>query len=252
MNHRPRTAAAAVAPMTFLAVLAGCSGSGGRTVVVDAAASLTPTFTALARQFQRAHPGVHIRLNFGGSDTLAAQITQGAPVDVFAAASTSTMQTVVHAHAASGSPQVFVRNQPELAVPPSNPAHINSLADSARAGVKLVLCAPTAPCGAAAQTVYRLARLTPHPVSEEPDVTSVLSKVELGEADVGMVYVTDVQAAGAEVKAVPIANADQTITSYPIIVTKQAADPADATAFVRYVRSAAGLRLLRGAGFLPP
>lgn len=252
MNRRWRAVVAGLATTATAAGLVGCGGSGGKTIVVDAAASLTPTFTTLARQFEQAHPGVHVRLNFGGSDTLAAQITQGAPVDVFASASTTTMQTVVAAHDAAGTPQVFVRNQPELAVPPSNPAHIESLADSARRGVKLVLCAPTVPCGAAADTVYRLAHLKPHPVSQEPDVTSVLSKVELGEADAGVVYVTDVRAAGAKVKAVPIGNADQAITSYPIVVTKQASDPTDARAFIRYVRSTTGIRLLRAAGFLPP
>jgi molybdate transport system substrate-binding protein len=234
---------------------AGSSTSGGSvagTIVVDAAASLTGTFTTLAQQFEKAHPGSTVKLNFGGSDTLAAAITAGAPVDVFAAASLKTMQTVTNKDDGIGSPQTFATNELEIAVPPSNPQHIASLADTARSGVTLVLCAASVPCGAAATQAYAAATLTPHPASLEQDVKSVLTKVELDEADAGVVYQTDVKAAGSKVKGVQFTEAAKAIATYPIVTVKGGKNPTGGSAFEQYVLSTAGTAVLSAAGFQGP
>ena len=222
------------------------------TVVVSAAASLKETFTTLAGRFTKAHPGVKVTLNFGGSDLLASQITSGSPVDVFAAASTKTMAVVTDAKAAIGTPVVFARNKLEIATPPGNPAKIASLADTTTSGVKLVLCEATVPCGAAAIKAYDAATLVPRPVSLEPDVKSVLTKVELKEADAGMVYQTDVKAAGAKVLGVAFPEADQAIATYPIVGITGGENPTAGAAFIAAVLSSAGSTVLQAAGFLAP
>jgi molybdate transport system substrate-binding protein len=231
-------------------VTAGRGVSG--TVVVSAASSLKETFTQLARQFEQAHPGTRVTLNFGGSDALAAQITAGAGVDVFAAASTKTMEVVTAAKDAVGSPTNFAKNKLEIAVPPSNPGQITTLADTTKSGVKLVLCVATVPCGAAATKAYAAAQLTPKPVSLEQDVKSVLTKVELKEADAGIVYQTDVQAAGGKVTGVPFAQADEALATYPIAVVTTGNNATGGAAFVAYVLSADGESVLDSAGFLAP
>jgi molybdate transport system substrate-binding protein len=210
------------------------------------------TFTTLAANFEQAHPGVKIVPSYGGSDTLAAQITQGAPVDVFAAASTTTMGTVTTAGDGVGTPQVFAKNELEIAVAPNNPDHIAGLADVTKSGVKLALCAATVPCGAAATKAFAAAKLTPHPVTLEQDVASVLTKVELGEVDAGIVYQTDVKTAGSKVTGVNFPEAASAINTYPIVVVKGAKNPTAAAAFVAYVVSPAGQQILQAAGFQQP
>lgn len=222
------------------------------TVVVLAAASLTDAFTTLGRRFEQLHPGVRVQLSFGGSDGLAAQVVQGAPADVFAAASQQTMSVVQRAGDVAGSATVFARNEPEVAVPPDNPAHIATLADVTRPGVKLGLCAPTVPCGVAARKVFAAAGLTPHPVTLEQDVRSLLTKVELGELDAGLVYRTDVRAAGDRVKGIPVARAAEGTTSYPIAVLTTGGNRAAAQAFVDYVESSPARDVLTAAGFDRP
>jgi len=258
MNRRLSTIVIAT---TVIAVgLAGCSSSkkGSSpngvtgTIVVFAASSLKATFTTLAANFAAANPGAKVIPSYGGSDTLAAQITQGAPVDVFAAASTTTMGTVTKAGDATGTPQVFAKNELEIAVAPSNPLHIAGLADLTKAGVKLAVCAPTVPCGAAETKAFVAAKLTPHPVTLEQDVASLLTKVELGEVDAGMVYQTDVKSAGSKVVGVNFAEASSAINTYPIVAIKNAKNPTAAQAFVAYVVSAAGQAVLHAAGFQQP
>ncbi|HEY0869165.1 MAG TPA: molybdate ABC transporter substrate-binding protein, partial [Acidothermaceae bacterium] len=168
-------------PSDIATPVSGLSGN----VVVFAASSLQVTFTTLITNFEAANPGLKVTPSYGGSDTLAAQITQGAPVDVFAAASTTTMGTVTTAGDAVGTPQVFAKNELEIAVAPNNPDHIATLADVTKSGVKLAVCAPTVPCGAAATKAFAAANLTPHPVTLEQNVTAVLTKLELGEVDAG-------------------------------------------------------------------
>lgn len=221
-------------------------------VVVFAAASLKDTFTTLAAAFEAAHPGARIVASFGGSDTLAAQIVSGAPVDVFASADTSTMAAVTKAGDTQGEPQVFARNALEIAVPAANPKRVAGLSDVAKPGVKLALCASTVPCGSAAAKAFAAAHVTPHPVTLEQDVTSVLTKVELGEVDAGVVYQTDVKSAGSKVLGVNFAQAAAAVNSYPIAVVTTRRSRAAAAAFVAYVLSPAGRAVLRAAGFLQP
>jgi molybdate transport system substrate-binding protein len=257
-RRRANIAATLAALLAGALLLTGCghpaSRSGGvnRTAVVFAAASLTESFTTIAHRFEAKHPGVHVKLNFAGSDTLAASINAGAPVDVFAAASPKTLALVTTARHGSGQPVTFARNRLAIAVPPGNPKHIASLADTLRSGTKLVLCANAVPCGSAARKAYALAGLKPKPVSEELDVKAVLTKVELGEADAGLVYVSDVHAAGAKAAGVDFPESAKVLSSYPIVGVNTGKDPADGKAFLAYVLSPAGRDVLTGDGFLKP
>jgi molybdate transport system substrate-binding protein len=246
------TAATSSAAATHTASSAPAASGLSGTAVVFAASSLKATFTTLATNFEQANPGTKIVLSLGGSDTLAAQITAGAPVDVFAAASTATMATVTNAHDGVGTPVVFAKNLLEIAVPPSNPAHIASLADTAKSGVKLALCEATAPCGAAAVKAYTAGSITAHPVTFEPDVASVLTQVELGEVDAGIVYQTDVKGAGAKVTGINFPEASSAINTYPIVVVTTGKNPTVGHAFAAYVTSAAGESVLQAAGFQQP
>ncbi|WP_405589144.1 molybdate ABC transporter substrate-binding protein [Streptomyces sp. NBC_01190] len=222
------------------------------TIVVFAAASLKESFTTLGKEFQTANPGTTVRFNFAGSDTLAASITSGAPADVFAAASPKTMQTVTDAGDGSGTPDTFVRNQLEIATLPGNPKHIASLKDLTRSGLKVVLCAKTVPCGAAADKALTASSLHLTPVSYEQDVKSALTKVELKEADAAVVYQTDVKAAGGKVAGVDFPESAKAINAYPIVALKDAPNATGAQAFIALVESAAGRKVLNEAGFLNP
>ncbi|MEV0666607.1 molybdate ABC transporter substrate-binding protein [Actinomadura luteofluorescens] len=254
--------AAAVAVLS-LTVLAGCgdagggsSGSGGpgggTTLTVFAAASLTEAFTALGRTFEAAHPGVKVRFQFGGSSTLAQQITQGAPADVFAAASPATMKTVTDAGDASGRPQVFTRNRLVIAVPKGDPGKVAKVGDLGRPGLKVVLCAVQVPCGAAAETALAAAEVEVEPVSREKDVKAVLTKVGLGEADAGLVYRTDVKAAGGEVTGIEFPEAAKAINDYPIVEVAKAPHGALAGEFISLVVGEQGRAVLSRAGFEGP
>jgi molybdate transport system substrate-binding protein len=219
-------------------------------ITVSAAASLNRVFPALAKTFEADHPGTTVTFDFGGSSALAASIVSGAPVDVFAAASPKTMQTVTDASLTAAAPVTIARNELEIAVPPGNPGRITGLKDFADAARTIVVCDTAVPCGAAATTVFHLAGITPRPDSYEPDVTSVLTKVEGNDADAGLVYVTDVRAAGAKVEGLPFAEAGQAITAYPIAALKDSRNAALADAWVAYVQ--AHERDLQAAGFLAP
>ncbi|MFF4863047.1 molybdate ABC transporter substrate-binding protein [Streptomyces sp. NPDC001231] len=222
------------------------------TVTVFAAASLKESFTTLGKQFEQQHPGTKVTFNFGGSDSLAASITSGAPADVFAAASTKTMAIVTDKKDAAGTPVTFVRNQLEIATAPGNPDKISSLKDLTRSGLKVVLCDKTVPCGAAAQKVLDASRLKLTPVSYEQDVKSALTKVELKEADAALVYKTDVQAAAGRVQGVEFPESAEAVNDYPITLLKNAPNATAAKAFVELVTSAEGQNVLTGAGFLKP
>ena len=220
------------------------------TITVFAAASLMGTFTQLGKQFEAAHPGDTVKFSFGGSSTLATQITGGAPADVFASAAPANMDTVVSAGDAS-SPKDFAKNTAEIAVPPSNPAKVTSVSDLAKSSVKVALCQPKVPCGVVASQVFKNAKVTVKPVTLQPDVKSVLTQVELGNVDAGMVYVTDVKAAGTKVKGVTIPSGQNASTLYPI-ATISSTHQAEAEAFVAYVLSPAGEQVLTAAGFQQP
>ncbi len=250
-------------------LLAGCSSSGSDSgsssspkaggssssstltgaITVDAASSLTEAFGTLAKQFETAHPGTTVKVNFGASSDLSTQIGQGAPVDVFASASTKNMTSL---GATALNPTNFVSNTLEIAVPLSNPGKISAVKDLARAGVKVAVCDPAVPCGVVAAKVFSNAKITVKPVAREKDVKSTLAVVESGEVDAGLVYVTDVRAAGTKVKGVTIPANVNASTEYPIAALKSAKNAALASAFVAYVLSAAGKTVLMADGFSQP
>lgn len=242
------------------ALLAGCGpaesgaqpAAGGKLsgdVVVFAASSLRESFTAIGEEFEAAHPGTKVTFNFGASSTLAQNITQGAPADVFAAASPATMKTVTAAGEMDGEPVTFVRNRLQIAVPAGNPAKVAGLADFAKADLKIALCAKQVPCGAAAEKAFAAAGVTPEPDTFEQDVKATLSKVTLGEVDAALVYRTDVRAAGGKVKGIDFPEAEEAINDYPIVVLKDAPNPDAAPEFLQFVRSERGRDALKAAGF---
>jgi molybdate transport system substrate-binding protein len=264
-----RRIAAALAALVALAGVAGCGGSGDSTaspgaaasaskpasvtgtITVLAASSLQEAFTKLGTQFEAAHPGTKVVFSFGPSSGLAEQIGQGAPADVFASASTKNMDVVVSDGAAKSATN-FVSNTMEIAVPPKNPAGIAEVADLAKKGVKVALCQAAVPCGATALKVFDNAKIKVVPVTEEIDVKSTLSKVTLGEVDAGVVYVTDVRAAGSTVKGIEIPADINASTTYPIASLSGSKNKATAQAFVDYVLSPDGLAALTAAGFSKP
>jgi molybdate transport system substrate-binding protein len=234
------------------AATAPASAAGGpTTLTVFAAASLTGTFTELGKTFEAAHPGTTVRFNFGSSATLAQQITQAAPADVFAAASPATMKTVTDASMATA-PTTFVRNKLEIAVPADNPAKVDELKDLTDPKVKVALCAEQVPCGAAATKAIDAAGLKVKPVTLEADVKATLTKVELGEVDAALVYKTDVLAAGDKVRGIPFPEADQAINDYPIATLSKAPAPGLAKQFVDLVLSPQGEAVMTKAGFEAP
>jgi molybdate transport system substrate-binding protein len=230
---------------------AGNSATATGAISVFAAASLMGTFTQLGKQFEAAHPGDTVKFSFGASSTLATQITSGAPADVFASAAPANMDTVVKAGDAS-SPQDFAKNTSEVAVPPANPAKVTSVSDLAKSSVKVALCQPQVPCGVVASEVFKNAGITVKPVTLQPDVKSVLTQVELGNVDAGMVYVTDVKAAGSKVRGVAIPASENASTLYPIAPISNSKEKAIAQSFVAYVLSPAGQSVLTAAGFEKP
>lgn len=221
-------------------------------ITVLAAASLTGTFTELGKQFEAANPGTKVTFSFGASSTLATQINEGAPADVFAAANTSTMKQVTDAGNAAGTPTIFVKNRLEIAVPKGNPAHVTGLADFAGPKFKTALCAPQVPCGSAAVKVFELAGITPKPVTYATDVKAALTQVSLGEVDAALVYRTDVQAAGDKVEGIDFPESTKVINDYPIVVLEASTHADVAAAFVAFVLSPAGQAVLTAAGFEGP
>ena len=221
------------------------------TLTVFAAASLTETFDALAEEFQREHPAVEVVLNYGGSAALAQQIVAGAPVDVFAAASEGTMQVVADEGLAAD-PVVFATNTLELIVPAGNPGGVTGLADLARPELAIALCDPVVPCGAASETLLQAAGITAVPDTLEEDVKAVATKVGLAEADAGLVYVTDVRAAGDDVEGIPVPEAGQVEGSYPVAALDDAPSPQAAAAWIALLTGPDGRRALAEAGFGAP
>ncbi|WP_241534571.1 molybdate ABC transporter substrate-binding protein [Clavibacter michiganensis] len=222
------------------------------TLVVQAAASLTGSMDEVARDFESAHPGVTVTVSYGGSSTLAQQIVQGAPADVFASASDATMETVVDAGETAADPRVFARNALEIAVPPGNPARVTGLADFADAARTLALCAPEVPCGAAAAQAFAKAGVTPQPDSLEQDVRAALTRVELGEVDAAVVYETDVRAAGDRVEGVPLPDDVNVTTDCVVAPLAGSASPALAAAFADHVAGDDARAVFQAAGFRAP
>ena len=245
-----------VAAAVAAALLAGCStgtaadpDSPPGELTVFAAASLKATFTELADAFEAAHPGTTVQLGFGGSSDLVAQLQQGAVADVLATADMATMDRAASDGLLAGAPQPFATNTMVIAVPPGNPAGIAAFADLAREGVAVVVCAPQVPCGAATEQVEASAGVTLSPVSEEGSVTDVLGKVTSGQAEAGVVYVTDVAAAGDAVEGVAIPIAVNATNSYPIAALAGSDDQALAQQFLELVLGEQGQGVLADAGF---
>ena len=195
----------------------GASVDASTTVSVLAAASLTEAFTELATAYENENPGVTVEVSFGSSTTLAQQIAEGAPADVYASAGTGALAQLPEGYAADGGEEVLTRNVLEIAVQPGNPRAVVGLADFARADLDTVLCAETVPCGTAADETFAAAGITVTPVSRELDVKATLSKVELGEADAAMVYRSDVVAAGDAVEGVVVPDEENVTLDYPLV-----------------------------------
>ena len=251
-----------VAGITGLAlVLAGCGSSAQpagpastapQTLTVFAAASLKTTFTAMGEKFQTANADTLVTFNFAGSSDLVTQLQSGAKADVFASADTKNMDKAAADNLVDGSPVNFASNTLQIAVPPDNPAKIATFADLAKPGVNLVVCAPVVPCGSATEKVEKASGITLKPVSEESSVTDVLNKVTSGEADAGLVYVTDVLAAGNKVKGVTFPESSQAVNVYPIASLAASQNKELAKKFVDLVSGAEGQQILADAGFAKP
>ena len=245
----------------MLLALAGCTATPAAaptpmptstlsgTINVFAAASLTGSFQEIADAFTAENPDVDVVFNFGGSSGLATQIVEAAPADVFAAASPATMKTVTDAELTEGDPVDFATNVLEIAVASGNPGNITGLADFADPDATIALCAVEVPCGAAAAKLLESAGITPSVDTYEQDVKAVLTKVELGEVDAGLVYVTDVLDAGDAIEGIEV---ESDPVKYPIATLSASANKEAAAAFVAFVLSAKGTAILKAAGFGTP
>ena len=234
-----------------------------RTVTVFAAASLTDAFSELGRRLERRAPGVSVRFNFAGSQQLVAQLEQGAAADVLASADQRWMRAAVDRGLLASDPAIFARNRLVVLLPASNPGRISRLEDLARPGLKLVLAAASVPAGRYSREVLgRLATASGFPAdfasralanlaSDEENVKSVVAKVQLGEADAGMAYRSDVTpAVAARVRVLEIPEERNVLAEYPIAVLRGAADTAGARAFVTLVLSPEGQQVLERHAFL--
>ncbi len=260
MASRTRSGTLVVAVM--MAVAAACgSGSSTRpsatsppvTLGVFAASSLTEAFTDIGRRYAKAVPGTKAELDFESSSDLARKINDGAPADVFVSADEPNMDKVVSAGNAAA-PKIVSRNRLQLLVAKGNPKHFTGLADLEHPDVLFVLCAPEVPCGRLGARALRKAGVVAEPASLEANVKAVVSKVTLGEADAGIVYVTDVLASGASAEGVDIADAaDADLEAlYPAAVVRQSTHPDDAHRFIDFVLSPEGQGVLARFGFRGP
>lgn len=271
--HKVRTAVAVAGLLGLVGALASCGddGAGGGSgsegaatgasgqasdlegsITVFAAASLTDAFDEVGAAFEEANPGVSVDFGYDGSSSLRDQILAGAPVDVFASANTSTMDAVAEGGALGGEPRTFVTNALEIAVPAGNPGGIEGLDDFGDDAKLIGLCAEEVPCGAFGREALAGAGITPAPDTDEPDVRSLLDKVASGDLDAGLVYVTDVEAAGDTVEGIEIPEDQNVVAEYPIATLAGSGVPEAADAFVDFVLSAEGQDILGSHGFGPP
>lgn len=261
-STRPPRARGLSAVLAASAVALTACGSGGpqagqpqqpdqqpRTLTVLAAASLKEPFNELAAQYSAQHPGVRVQFDFEGSSTLVQQIKQGRQADVFASANTKNMDKVAQAGLGAGQPQTFTTNRLTIAVPPGRADGIRSFADLAAPGRKVVVCAPQVPCGSATKEVEEATGTRLNPVSEENDVKSVLHKVTAGEADAGLVYVSDAKSAGNAVQTVDFPESQRAVNTYPEVALKDAPQPQLAADWMSLVQGPAGRDVLTRHGF---
>jgi molybdate transport system substrate-binding protein len=232
-------------------VVTACSGDAEGEILVSAAASLTDAFAAAEAAFEDANPGTDVVLNLGSSSTLREQILEGAPADVFASANTSSMDQVVEAGETAGGPEIFVTNLLQIAVPAGNAAGVTGLADFANEELLIGLCAEEVPCGEFGREALANAGVTPSIDTNEPDVRALLTKVEAGEVDAGIVYVTDVISAEG-VEGIEIPDGENVLAEYPIAALSGAPNPDGAAAFVEFVLSDEGQAILADFGFMAP
>lgn len=224
-------------------VFGACTGGNAHEIVVSAASSLTGVFSEMKAAFEAEHPDTNVILNFGGSSALREQILEGAPVDVFASANTVTMDQVA---ALVDVPSVFAINRLAIAVPTDNPGGVSSLADFGRPELLIGLCSQAVPCGSLARVALADANVEPAVDSDEPDVRALLTKIEAGELDAGIVYATDVL--GADVGGIPL----DVATEYPIAALIDAPNPRGAADFLTFVLSDVGQAILQSHGFGTP
>jgi molybdate transport system substrate-binding protein len=263
MNHRLRWCVGAL-----LRLAAACGGGGDDddsaaptgsaeaeeptgSITVFAAASLSDAFGEMASTFEEENPGTTVELNFGASSALREQILAGAPADVFASANTSNMDQLVDADAVEGEPEMFAKNELEIAVPAGNPGDVHGLDAFGHADLDIGLCAEEVPCGQFGREALASAGVTPAQDTDEPDVRSLLTKVEAGDLDAGLVYHTDVLAAGDEVEGVQVPDEFNVIAEYPLAALSASGHAELATAFVEFVLSDEGQDILESYGFMP-
>ena len=265
MTGQGRAATALVGMILWVGLVSQAGATASQPsgeVVVMAAASLTAAFTDMARGIRNVHPWLRIVYNFAGSQALRTQLEQGAAADVFASANDVQMQRALDSGLIDGPPQVFVRNTLLIVVPRDNPGEAVSFEDLVKPGLKLTLAGSQVPVGRysrealqAAQADYGpdfVARVLRNLVSEEASVKQVLVKVQLGEADAGIVYASDVsEKVLLDVSTIPIPDAYNRLASYPIAATQTARNPSGAAAFIRFVLSPAGQAILQAHGFVP-
>ncbi|MFI8823565.1 molybdate ABC transporter substrate-binding protein [Streptomyces sp. NPDC053431] len=263
LNISGRRAAAAALTAALLVPLAACSSNddsekdtGGSTgsapqadLTVLAAASLTDVFKTAGAAYEKAHPGTKITFSFAGSQELVAQVSQGAPADVLVTADTKSMDKV---KADAGAPTIIAKNRLVIATGEGNPKKIDELKDLADTRLKVVLAAPEVPAGKYSKQILDKQKITVKPVSQEPNVRAVLSKVELGEADAGLVYKTDAESAKDKVDAVEIPDEQNAVAKYPAATLKDSKNAAAAAAFVAWLSSPEGQKILQDAGFQKP
>lgn len=269
MRRTPRLLISSVAVVGFLAASCGSDSDSVSTtaaavttgiaepavsgdVTVFAASSLTEAFTEIGDAFTAANPDAKVVFNFAGSGDLVTQIGQGAPADVFVPADDANMTKLIDAGENVGEPISIARNSMEIIVEKGNPRAITSVADLAQDGLIVVLCADTVPCGKNAAKVLANAGVTVTPASLEDKVKGVVTKVTTGEADAGIVFVTDVNSAGGDAEGVAIPDDVNVISNYPIVITKEAPNAEAGQAFIDFVASPAGKAILATYGFLAP
>lgn len=249
MRRRLKPIALACGALLAATSLSACAGEAEEQVLtVFAAASLTEVFVDIAADFKAEHEGVEVRFSFAGSSDLVSQLESGAPGGVFASANETQMERALELGVVTGEAVLFASNTLTLVTPPDNPADISSLEDAAVSS--LVICAPQVPCGAATERMAADAGIELKPVSEENSVTDVLGKVTSGQADAGLVYVTDAIRAGDSVNVVDIAEADSVVNFYPIAAVST--DDTLAQEFVDFVMSDPSQEKLRATGFGSP
>jgi molybdate transport system substrate-binding protein len=237
--------ATAAAPATTAAPVQG-------SITVFAAASLTQAFNQVGAAFTRANPAAKVTFSFDASSALVQQITNGAPADVFASADTTNMDKLTKAGLNGTPPVLFATNLLGIIVPPGNPKGITGVHDLTKPGLKVVLCAVQVPCGQYAKQILEMAGMSITPVSYEQNVKGVVTKVTAGEADAGIVYVTDIAAAGSKASGVNIPNNMNVVADYPIASVKSFNNQAVDQAFIHFLLGPDGQAIMAKYGFLKP